>query len=162
MTISTFDGFEPKLEHIFDIHIDLEPPQIIGQTPAGVRQVYVVKGGTVDGPRVKGELLPGGGDWGTLRPDGAIQLDVRATIRTDDGALIYHYYGGITADVLKVAGRIFGGEDVPLSEYYSYITPQFQTSAEKYEWLNRVVAIGRGKVVAGAVEYRVWAVADPR
>ena len=43
MTISTFDGFEPKLEHIFDIHIDLEPPQIIGQTPAGVRQVYVVK-----------------------------------------------------------------------------------------------------------------------
>jgi hypothetical protein len=161
MTISAFDGFEPKLEHIFDIHIDLETPQIVGQTPAGMRQVYVVKGGTVDGPRLKGELLPGGGDWGTMRPDGCIQLDVRATMRTDDGALIYSYYGGITADVLKVAGRIFGGEDVPLSDYYSYITPQFQTGAEQHGWLNRVVAIGRGRIVPGGVQYRVWAVTNP-
>lgn len=161
MTIPAFDGFEPELEHIFDLHIDLETPQIIGQTPVGVRQVYVVKGGTVDGPRLKGELLPGGGDWGTMRPDGCIQLDVRATMRAEDGALIYSYYGGITGDVLKVAGRIFGGEDVPLSEYYSYMTPQFQTSAPQHDWLNRTVALGRGRIVPGGVEYRVWAVANP-
>ena len=38
MTIPAFDGFEPKLEHIFDIHIDLETPQIVGQTPVGIRR----------------------------------------------------------------------------------------------------------------------------
>jgi hypothetical protein len=161
VTISAFDGFEPSLEHLFDIHIELETPQMIGVTPVGNRQIYVVKGGTFDGPRVKGQLLPGGGDWGILRPDGFIQLDVRATMRAEDGALIYSWYHGITGDVLKVAGRIFGGEDVPLPEYYSYITPQFQTSAPQYEWLNRAVGLGRGRIIPGGVEYRIWAVANP-
>jgi uncharacterized protein DUF3237 len=89
MTIRAFEGFEPALEHIFDLHIDLEAPQIVGQTPTGIRQIYVVKGGTADGPRLKADVLPGGGDWGIMRPDNFIQLDVRATMRADDGALIY-------------------------------------------------------------------------
>jgi len=161
MTIPAFDGFEPKLEHLFDMHAGLEPPQLIGAAPAGTRQIFIVKGGDVDGPRLRGELLPGGGDWATMRPDGAVQLDVRATLKTDDGALIYAYYSGIIGDAMKTAGRVFSGEEVPLRDYYFYSNPLFQTGAEKYEWLNRVVAIGRGKVAAGAVEYRVWAVVNP-
>lgn len=54
---------EPKLEHLFDMHVDLEPPQMVGQTPAGMRQVFIVRGGTFDGPRASGDLLAGGGDW---------------------------------------------------------------------------------------------------
>src|SRR5437660_8503629 len=151
MTIAAFEGSEPSLEHLLDMHADLEAPQMIGQTPAGIRQVFIVKAGTFDGPKLKGTLLPGGGDWATLRPDGAVQLDVRATLSTDDGALVYVYYSGIIGDAMKIAGRIFGGEDVPLSEYYFYSNPMFQTGAPQYDWLNRTVAIGRGRVIAGGV-----------
>ncbi len=149
---------EPKLAHIYDMHVDLEPPQMVGKTPAGMRQIFVVKGGTFEGPKLKGELLPGGGDWALLRPDGAVQLDVRATMRTDDGALIYGYYSGLIIAPMALFGRIMGGEDVPLSEYYFYTNPMFQTAATQYEWLNRRIAIGRGKAIPNGVEYRVWAV----
>ncbi|TMB68220.1 MAG: DUF3237 domain-containing protein [Chloroflexi bacterium] len=57
-----------------------------------------------------------------------------------------------------VFGRLLATEDVPLKEYYFYINPMFQTGAPKYAWLNQVIAVGRGKVVPGGVEYRVWTV----
>jgi hypothetical protein len=149
---------DPTLEHLYDMHVDLEAPQVVGATPQGMRQVFIVKGGTIEGPRVKGKLLPGGGDWALIRTDGAVQLDVRATMQTDDGALIYGTYGGLIVAEPAVFGRLFQGEDVPLGEYYFYVNPMFQTGAPQYQWLNRLIAIGRGKVVPGGVEYRVWTV----
>ena len=161
MTIRAFDGFEPKLEHLFDMHADLDVPQIIGPGPMGIRQIFPVKGGTLEGPKIKGEVLPGGGDWATMRADGAVQLDVRATLKTDDGAMIYAYYSGIIGDAMRVAGRVFAGDEVPLTDYYFYTNPMFQTGAEKYAWLNQTVALGRGRVIPGGVEYRVWAARNP-
>jgi len=152
---------EPHLEHLYDMHVDLEAPQVIGAAPAGHRQIFIVKGGTVEGPRIKGTVLPGGGDWALMRTDGAIQLDVRATMKTDDGALVYAAYTGLIILSPDVLARITGGEDVPLAEYYFYTNPMFQTAAEGYAWLNQKIAIARGKVIAGGVEYRVWAVSDP-
>lgn len=151
---------EPRLEHLYDMHADLEAPQVVGATPLGMRQIFVVKGGTVEGPRVKGKILPGGGDWALIRTDGAVQLDVRGTVQTDDGALIYATYSGLIVADPAVFGRLFQGEDVPLSEYYFYTNPMFQTGAPQYAWLNQMIAIGRGKVVPGGVEYRVWAVSQ--
>lgn len=152
------DYVEPRLEHLFDMHVDLEAPQAIAGAPAGSRSIFVVKGGTFEGPRLKGEALPGGGDWALMRTDGSIQLDVRATGRTEDGALIYMTYSGVLSASPEVFQRIFSGEDVPLGEYYFYTNPMFQTGAEKYRWLNDRIAIGRGRAVPGAVEYRVWTV----
>jgi hypothetical protein len=152
------DYAEPRLEHLYDMHVDLEAPQVIGQTPMGMRQIFVVKGGTFVGPKLRGEVLPGGGDWATMRTDGAIQLDVRGTFRTDDGALIYGYYSGLIIAEPAVFARVFAGEDVPLGEYYAYTNPMFQTAAEQYGWLNQLLAIGRGRVIPGGIEYRVWAV----
>ena len=152
---------EPQLEHLFDMRVDLEAPQVIGAAPAGQRQIFIIKGGTFEGPRVKGAVLPGGGDWALMRTDGAAQLDVRVTLKTDDGALIYSTYSGLIILSPDVLTRIMGDEDVPLAEYYFYTNPMFQTAAEGYTWLNQTIAIGRGKVIAGAVEYRVWAVSDP-
>lgn len=155
------DYREPRLEHLFDMRVNLEAPQLIGAAPAGQRQIFIVKGGTFEGPRIKGTFLPGGGDWALMRTDGAMQLDVRATLKTDDGALIYATYSGLIILSPDVLTRIMGGEDVPLAEYYFYTNPMFQTAAEDYAWLNQTIAIGRGKVITGAVEYRVWAVSDP-
>lgn len=152
---------EPRLEHLYDMHVDLDAPQVIGAAPAGTRSIFIVTGGTFEGPRMKGEVLPGGGDWAIIRSDGNVQLDVRATAKTDDGALIYAAYSGLIITPPEVRQRIFSGEDVPLDEYYFYTSPMYYTSAESYSWLNDRIAIGRGKVLPGAVEYRVWTVENP-
>ena len=96
-----------------------------------------------------------------MRPDGVIQLEVRATARTDDGALLYAYYSGYIHGPGTTVMRAAAGEDVPLGEYYFYTSPYFQTGAPQYDWLNRTLAIGRGRVVRSGVEYRVWALANP-
>jgi len=151
------DFSEPRFEHLFDLHVDLDATQPIGRTPIGMRLTAIVAGGTFEGPRMKGEMPAGGGDWALIRSDGAIQLDVRATLKTDDGAFIHTYYGGLIIMTPEVQQRIFNAEDVPLDEYYFYTNPMFQTGHEKYAWLNSVVAVGRGRFMRGAVEYRVWA-----
>jgi hypothetical protein len=66
---------EPRFQHLYDMTVQLEPPQMIGQTPQGNRQIFYVRSGTFEGPRLKGELLPGGGDWFLLRPDNVGELE---------------------------------------------------------------------------------------
>jgi len=149
---------ELKTELLYEVSVDLEEPQEVGATPHGVRRVYCVKGGTFEGPKLKGEVLPGGGDWFLFRPDGAGELDVRATVRTDDGHLIYTYYRGILHAPPEVMQRILAGEAVDPSEYYFRTAPYFETASEKYGWLNRIVAVGVGRVIPNGVSYTVYAV----
>jgi hypothetical protein len=63
--------------------------------PFGTRMIVDVTDFRVDGDalnaRMKGQATA---DWGSLGPDGAFQLDVRATMETDDGALILAQYHG--------------------------------------------------------------------
>jgi hypothetical protein len=145
-------------ELLYEMSVDLEQPQDVGATPHGVRRVYYVKGGTFEGPKLRGEVLPGGGDWLLLRPDGAAELDVRATARTDDGHLIYAYYRGIINTSPEVFQRIAAGETVDPSQYYFRTAPFFETASEKYGWLNRIVAVGVGRVKLNWVGYTVYAV----
>jgi hypothetical protein len=145
-------------EFLYEVSVDLETPQNVGATPHGNRQIFYVKGGTFEGPKLKGEVLPGGGDWFMFRPDGAGELDVRATVRTDDGHLIYTYYRGILDAPPGVLQRIAAGEPVDPSEYYFRTAPCFETASEKYGWLNRIVAVGVGRVKPNWVGYTVYAV----
>ncbi len=148
---------EPRLDLLFEMSVELEPAQVIGQTPQGLRQIVYVRSGTFQGPRMKGEVLPGGGDWFLIRPDGVGELDVRGTARTDDGALIYTFYRGLIVASPEVWGRFAQREDVPRDQYYFYTAPMFQTAAPKYDWLNRTMAVGYGYVRPGGVAYRVFA-----
>jgi len=136
----------PQLTPLFELNATLERFDDLGNTPQGHRMLAVVGqgGGTVSGSRIRGRVLPGsGGDWLLLRADGVGQLDVRITIRTDDDALIYMRYEGIAAgDALP---RVLGGEAVNPSDYYFRTTPYFETSAEKYAWLNKIVTVGVGQ-----------------
>lgn len=147
-----------KTEFLCEVSVDLEEPQNVGATPHGNRQIYYVKGGTVEGPKIRGEVLPGGGDWLLLRPDGAGELDVRGTFRTDDGHLIYTYYRGILNMPADVMQRALQGETVDPSEYYFRIAPVYETASEKYDWLNRIVAIGVGQFKPGWVGYSIYQV----
>ncbi len=147
-----------KTEPLFETHIDLAPPEQIGDGPFGRRSVFVVTGGTFEGPKLRGTLLPGGGDWLLSLPNGAGELDVRATMRTDDGALILITYHGVVDVAPDVARRIFAGEDVDPSEYYFRTAPRLETGHEAYAWLNRTVCVGSGWFAPNKVGYRVFRV----
>jgi hypothetical protein len=150
---------EPRFQHLFDMTVQLEPPQMIGLTPQGNRQIFYVRSGAFEGSRIKGEVLPGGGDWFLLRPDTVGELDVRATLKTHDGALIYATYRGIFSASQEAWEKLYKGEPVDRDQYYFYTAPIFQTSATDYLWLNRILAIGIGTAVPGGVSYRVFALA---
>jgi hypothetical protein len=79
-------------------------------------------------------------------------------MRTDDGHIIYIYYRGILHAPPEVATRILQGEAPDPSEYYFRTAPFFETASEKYGWLNRIVAVGIGKVAPNWVGYTVYAI----
>jgi hypothetical protein len=151
----------PHLNLLFEMSATLERLDDLGETPHGHRMQAVVGqgSGTITGTRVRGQVQQGsGGDWFLLRRDGAGLLDVRITIRTDDGALIYMRYEGILAGV--GLPRLLAGEDLPPNEYYFRTTPYFETSSEKYAWLNKIVTVGVGQLELskGWVGYTVYEV----
>ncbi len=149
-----------KTEFLFDLKADLDMPGAIrmGTTPHGTRTILYVTGGTIEGPKIKATVLPGGGDWLLGRPDGTNVMDVRAVACTDDGQIIYTYYRGYLNIRPEVLQRIYKGEKVDPSEYYFRTTPVFETASDKYAWLNKVVTVGIGTLSATGVAYRVYSI----
>ena len=147
-------------EFLFDADINLAPTLDLGATPLGTRSIYNVTGGTFGGPKLRGTFLPGGADWLLTLANGGSELDVRAAMQTDDGALIYVSYRGVIDIPPDVATRLFGadGDSVDMSEYYFRTTPRFETGSEKYDWLNKTVCVGVGRPAPGNVRYRIFAV----
>lgn len=145
-------------EFLMQLTAELDTALVIGETPQGDRRVLPVTGGTFSGPKLKGQVLSSGGDWLLFRKDGAAQQDVRMTLRTDDGALIYVSYRGVSVIPTEVRQRIMSGEDVDASTYYFRTTPYFETGSEKYSWLNKIVTVGVGKRNKSNVIYNIYAI----
>jgi hypothetical protein len=165
-TASTLDSTpllgRPKLselpvEHLCDMEVDLEPAQLIG-TPVGARMTYIAKGGRISGPKLNGEILPGGGDWLLIGDNRVGQVDIRATIQTDDGALIHYTARGVIKIPPDGLERLAAGERIPFEESYIRITPKFETSDERYSWLNEVVVVSYNELTQDHIDYRMHVV----
>ena len=76
-----------------------------------------------DGERLSGEVLDGGNDWQTVRPDGATTLHVRLVLKTKDEALIGMTYRAIRYGPPDVVARIEKGEVVDPTGYYFRLNP---------------------------------------
>ena len=129
--------------------------QKIGSVPDGTRVVAPIASGQFEGPRLRGKVLPGGGDWTLLRGDGVLELDLRLTLETEDGALIHMKSFGLRhgpPDVIAALGR---GESVDPSTYYFRTTPRFETGHPKYAFLNRLLAVSRGDPRAAGPIYTI-------
>jgi uncharacterized protein DUF3237 len=145
-------------ELLYRMKLEVGPPFDIGTGPRGHRMVIPFKGGRFEGPKLRGEVLITGGDWLLQRADGVMELDVRRTLRTDDGHFIYAHYRGILAGSADAMARLGRGEPVPAAELYFRTTPVFETGSEKYAWLNRIIAVGVGAITASGAELEVFQV----
>ena len=121
---------------LMTLRLAIGPVETIGATPQGQRAIWPITGGTFEGNRLRGKVLPGGADWTTIRGDGVLELDLRLTLATDDGALIHMTFAGMRDDV---AGR-----------GYFRTLPRFETAAPQYAYLNRLLAVGTGRIQDGA------------
>ena len=116
-------------------------------------------GGHFEGDRLRGTVHAGpGGDWLLLRNDGVLALDVRITLETDDGQLIYMSYRGLRHGPKDVLEKLNRGEKVDPASYYFRMVPQFETSSSQYGWLNRLVAIAKGDREPSGPKYTVYEV----
>ena len=125
-----------ELVPLCTLHIQLKPPIEVGAGPHGTRLILEVASAQIKGDRLRGEMVgTSTADWVLIGPEGTGTLDVRAAFSTDDGATIFVQYHG-RADVSE-------GLNLPLTVY---VAPRFETCDERYTWLNRVQAIGKGIV----------------
>src|SRR6476646_6472350 len=123
------------------LQVVVPPPQRLGAVPHGTRVVAPITSGTFEGPRLRGKVLPGGGDWTLLRSDGVLELDLRVTLETDDGALVHMASFGLRHGPPDVIAALARGESVDPTSYYFRTTPRFETGHPKYAFLNRLLAV---------------------
>lgn len=127
-----------ETEFMMELVLDVD-----AQLDAGNTSIAPVTGGTFGGAKLKGTVHDGGADWIT-QISGHSSLDVRITLETDDGAIIYMTYTGV----------VHNGDN----GLYWRVRPIFQTASEKYDWLNHAVFVGKNKQIAGKVAYDIFQV----
>ena len=138
---------EIKTEFLFTMDLEFEV-SILGNTPYGVRRIARLSTGKFGGPKLKGTVLPGGGGWMLIRRDDVLEIEVRLTLETDDTQQIYMNWKGLRHGPKEVIDRLYRGETVDPRSYYFRTTPYFETSSEKYSWLNRICSIATGSLAA--------------
>ena len=144
-----------KSRPLMTVRIAAGPVQRLGAVPHGVRAIVPVTGGDFEGPRLRGKVLSGGGDWLLMRSDDVLELDLRITLETDDQALIYMTFQGLRhgpPDAITALGR---GEAVDPARYYFRTLPRFETSSETYAFLNRIITVGVGETRRDGAVHRI-------
>jgi len=128
----------PGVEFVYEAIADLAPPQVLGQTPLGMRRQIPILGGTFEGPKIKGTILAGGVDYQLVRPDGFTQIEATYTIQTHDGVYIHVHNHGVIRDI-----------DKPAPQGYARTIPEFEAPNGPYGWLNEAVFVGTLARVVG-------------
>ncbi|GGO69028.1 DUF3237 domain-containing protein [Nonomuraea cavernae] len=146
-----------KAEHLCDFAITFASVRTIA-TPAATRIIATIAQGTVEGPRLRGGFLAGGGDWITLGTDGIARMDVRATILTHDGELVYVTSTG-RAGLSDVAiNQLMAGETIAWDQMHARSAPLFETGADRYAWLNGTITMAINELSLNHVNYRIYAI----
>lgn len=154
---------EIETEFLFEARVKLAEAQHIGQTPNGYRMTVPVAGGRFEGPRLSGEIVPmSGADWSRIRADGSGALDVRMTLKTDDGVLIHVHWHGLMvfAPNEQAYALDFAKPDDPAGadRYYFRTSPRLEVGDERYTWLNGLLCVSKSRTGDGGVIHRVFAI----
>jgi hypothetical protein len=150
---------DPRLALVYRLEATLAEPLDIGDVAQGHRRIVPLTGGTFTGPDLKGRLLPGASaDWQIILPDGTALGDIRYTLETDGGNLLYVQSRSVRHGPADVLARLGRGEEVDASEYTFRTSTQIETAASDLDWLNKGVFISVGGRQAGGVIYETYLV----
>ncbi len=155
--IEVSDTAPPGLTHRFDLAINVASAQELGDIGGGRRRVIPITGGTVTGA-ITGEVLPGGADWQTVRPDGVTLLTARYTVRLADGATVGVINSGVRRAPLDIVRRMMAGEAVDPALVYFRSTPVFEVGPGPHQWLTENLFVATGERLPDLVRIRVFQV----
>ena len=148
----------PRLDFVGTVEAEVAAPVVVGASAAGERRIVPILGGGVSGPRLDGEILPGGADFQLIRPDGVAEIEARYALRLQDGALVYVVNRGLRHAAPEDMARLLRGEPVPPERVYFRTAPVFETASPAHAWLQRTLFVGFGERRPAAVLVRVYAV----
>jgi hypothetical protein len=133
----------PAFEYLGTLRAETGSRTVLENGPQGTRTIVQLVSGRFEGPRLRASLQAPAADWVSNRADGSVKLDVRFTLRTDDGAAILVTYNGIGQPT-----------DAGLSLRSA---PLFETGDARYAWLTRLQAVGVGQRVGTSITYDIYA-----
>jgi len=150
---------DPRLTRIYRLVATLGEPFDLGETAHGHRRIVPLNGGAFTGPELNGELIPAASaDWQIVLRDGTTLADIRYTLRTDGGELLYGRSRGVRHGSAEVLARLARGEDVDASQYTFRTATEIETAAPELDWLNKGVFISVGGRQPGSVIYETYLV----
>ena len=150
---------DPRLSRVYRLEATVAPPLDVGEIAGGHRRIVPLTGGTFTGAELNGTLLPGASaDWQIVLPDGTALGDIRYTLQTDGGDLLYVRSQGVRHGRAEVLARLGRGEDVAADEYTFRTTTQIETAAPALDWLNKGVFVSVGGRHATGVIYETYLV----
>ncbi len=146
-------------EFLFRMALSAGAPQMVGTARNGELRIIPVTGGTLEGPRFNGEVLPAtAADWLRVDPDGTAHMDVRLTLKATSGGIVFMHYSGIRTGAPEVLARLNSGQPVDPADYYFRIAIRFETGAADLAWMNKVIAVGVGQRPPSGPTYDVYAI----
>jgi len=148
----------PHLTHVCDIDVDVGPIRDLGVMPRGRRRLVMILGGVVSGPRLAGDVLPGGADWQYARDDGSVELVARYAIKTSTGPEIAVCNRGIRRAAPELMARMAAGLPVDPALVYFRTVPSFEAPEGPYAWLNRSLFLASAVRLPEQVKIRVFEV----
>ena len=150
---------DPRLTQVYSLEATLAQPLDLGETAQGHRRIVPLTDGTFTGPELNGKLLPGASaDWQIVLPDGTALGDIRYTLETHGGDLLYVQSRGVRHGSAEVLSRLGRGEDVDASEYTFRTSTQIETAAPHLDWMNKGVFISVAGRQATGVIYQTYLV----
>jgi hypothetical protein len=155
--VSSFRLPSPSLTLVYRLEATLGQPVDLGDTGHGHRRIAPLTGGTFTGPTISGTLIPGASaDWQTVRSDGTTIGDIRYTLQTEGGDVLYVQSRSTRHGSADVLARLAAGEDVDPSEYTFRASTQIETAAAELDWLDQGVFLSVGGRRPTGVVYETY------
>lgn len=141
----------PDLEYVCELLVACDPAYSCGTNPRGDRVIIPIKGGTFEGPKMKGMVLPGGADYQLQdKAHGHTSLEAIYSIQTDDGVNIHIRNCGILVQGKDAEGK---------PTFYFRTAPKFEAPYDsKYAWLNDAIFVCVPGFKDGFISLKVWKV----
>ena len=145
-------------EFFCTLEVALSKPIVTGDVNSGTKRIIPIKGGTVSGPAISGQILDLGADWQTVMKSGVAELDAQYAFETDDGAIIEIHNFGVRHGPKEIIEKLAAGEACPPDSYYMRTAARLTTGHPKYDWINKTMFVGTGARLAKAVQIDLYAV----
>lgn len=133
------------LDYVFTLAVNIAAPIEVGQVGFGSRRVIPITGGTLEGPGIRGQVLPAGADFMIVRASRTVEVNARYVVRLDDGSNVYVENNGIRTGPKDETDRLKRGETIGADDIYFRTAPKFETASDKYGWLMDFMFVGTAR-----------------